>query len=152
MPTNRRGKLRFHPLSNPDEIGLRAGGVVIGAALGAGAAVATIAYLAQTTHNPHRALMIAICVAWGLISAALLFLPRTRIVASRAREPFFLAWSMSVVLCIGIGIVLGGDPYTPLALGFTLPLIFAAMSYPVAGVAVVAAFVLLTSAVSQQLD
>jgi diguanylate cyclase (GGDEF)-like protein len=152
MPTNRRVKLRFQPLSNADEIGLRAGGVVIGAALGAGAAVATIAYLAQTHHNPHRGLMIAICVGWGLISASLLLLPRTRIVASRAREPFFLAWSAAVVLSIGIGIVLEGNPHTPLALGFMLPLIFAAMSYPVAGVAVVGAFVLLTAAVTQQLD
>jgi diguanylate cyclase (GGDEF)-like protein len=143
---------RLEPLSNPDEIRLRADGVLIGAALGGATAIATIGYLLQAQGNPHRGLMIVICLAWGAISASLIALPRARIVASRWREPFFLAWSSAVVLSIGIGIVLEGDPHTPLQLGLTLPLIFAAMSYPVAGAAFIGALVLVTAAVAGALD
>jgi diguanylate cyclase (GGDEF)-like protein len=145
-------KLTLTPLSNPDEIELRARGVVIGGALGIATGAAIIAYLAQTPDNPHRVLMIVICAAWALLSAGLFLLPRRRLAASRWREPFFLAWSAAVIGSIAAGIVLEGNPRTPLALAFTLPLIFAAMSYPVGGTAIVGVLVLAAAGAACALD
>ncbi len=145
-------KFRFTPLSNPDEIELRARGVVIGGALGVATAGAVIAYLALSPQSHHRALMIVICGSWSVLSAAMLKLPRHRIAASRWREPFFLAWSALVVGSIGVGIVLEHNPATPLALTFTLPLIFAAMSYPVWGTGLVGVMVLLAATASLTID
>ena len=63
-------------------------------------------------------------------------------VASRWREPFFLLWSLLVVGSIAFGVVLEDRPNTPLMFGFILPLIFAAISYPVVGTAIVGSIVL----------
>ena len=66
------------------------------------------------------------------MGCGLFVLPRRRLVASRWREPFFLLWSAAVVASIAAGIVLEGRSGTPLMAGFILPMIFAAISYPVA--------------------
>jgi diguanylate cyclase (GGDEF)-like protein len=144
--------MRLSRLSNRDEVELRARGVVIGGALGIATAIAIVAYLAQTPENPHRTLMIGICAAWAAVSAGLFALPRRALVASRWREPFFLAWSAAVIASIGAGMVLEGNPRTPLALAFMLPLVFAAMSYPVAGTALVGFLALAIAAVASALD
>ena len=75
-------------------------------------------------------------------------LPRRRLVASRWREPFFLAWSMLVVGSIAFGVVLEDRPNTPLMFGFILPLIFSAISYPVVATAIVGSLVLASAAVA----
>ena len=79
-------------------------------------------------------------------SAGLCLLPRRRLVASRWREPFFMAWSATVVGSIAVGVVIEGRPGTPLLAGFILPMIFAAISYPVLMTAIVAAFMLVSAA------
>jgi diguanylate cyclase (GGDEF)-like protein len=144
-------RLGFSSLSNPEEIELRANGVVVGAVLGCGTAVAIVTYLALSSESHHKALLAAVCAVWGLLSAGLVALPRRRIAASRWREPFFLTWSAAVVGSVAVGIVLEGNPRTPLTLGFILPLIFAAISYPVAGTAVVGLMVLLGATASSVL-
>jgi hypothetical protein len=58
-------RFSFTPLTNRDEIDLRARGVVTGGALGVATAIAAIAYLAQTPGNPHRELMVVTCCVWG---------------------------------------------------------------------------------------
>ena len=72
-------------------------------------------------------------------------------VASRWREPFFLLWSVLVVGSIAFGIVLEDRANTPLLFGFILPLIFAAISYPVVATAIVGSLVLVFAAGSAAL-
>jgi hypothetical protein len=132
VPTTVLMKTRlFMPLDDPEEIEFRARDIVIGSVLAVATAVAIIAYLAQSSDSRHRALLATICVGWVLVAAGMCLLPRRRLVASRWREPFFMAWSATVVGSIAVGVVIEGRPGTPLLAGFILPMIFAAMSYPV---------------------
>ena len=134
------------PLDDPEEIEFRARDIVIGSVLGVATAIAIIAYLAQSPGSRHRVLLATVCVGWVLVSAGLCLLPRRRLVASRWREPFFLAWSATVVGSIAAGVVIEGRSGTPLLAGFILPMIFAAISYPVLMTAIVAAFMLVSAA------
>ncbi len=57
-------------------------------------------------------------------------LPRERIVRSRLREVFFFAWSLVDLLLIVLASLADGGTGSPLALIFFIPVVFAAMSYP----------------------
>ena len=120
--------------------------MVIGGVLGIGTAIAIVAYLAQSPGSEHRGLLISVCIAWAVVSCGLFVLPRRRLAASRWREPFFLLWSATVIGSIAVGIVIEGRAGTPLMVGFILPLIFAAISYPVVGTAIVGSLVLIGAA------
>ena len=147
MPTTLVMRTRlFMPLDDPEEIEFRARDIVIGSVLGVATAIAIIAYLAQSPGSRHRALLAVVCIGWVLVSAGLCLLPRRRLVASRWREPFFMAWSATVVGSIAAGVVIEGRSGTPLFAGFILPMIFAAISYPVLMTAIVAAFMLVSAA------
>ena len=123
--------MRLRPLTDPEEIALRARDVVIGGVLGMGTAVAIVAYLLQSPFSQHRALLITVCLGWLVFGCGTFLIPGRRIATSRWREPLFLAWSATVIDCIAIGIVIEDRAGTPLTAGFILPLIFAAISYPV---------------------
>jgi diguanylate cyclase (GGDEF)-like protein/PAS domain S-box-containing protein len=141
-------EMRLHALRDPEEIAMRARDVVIGGVLAIGTAVAIIAYLLQSTESAHPLLLGTVCVIWAIASCGMFALPRRRMVASRWREPLFLLWSLLVVGSIAFGIVLEDRPNTPLLFGFILPLIFAAISYPLAGTAIVGSAVLAFAAAS----
>ena len=143
--------MRLRSLTDPEEIALRARDVVIGGALGIGTAIACVAYFARTPAIEHRGLLLAVCIAWAILSSGLFVLPRRRLAASRWREPFFLLWSTTVIGSIAAGIVIEGRTGTPLMAGFILPLIFAAISYPVVGTAIVGSLVLIAAAGSSAL-
>jgi diguanylate cyclase (GGDEF)-like protein/PAS domain S-box-containing protein len=143
-PMYRRMKLR--PLTDPEEIEFRARDVVIGGVLGVATAVAVVTYLALGSSSPHRELLIWICGGWVIVGCGLFALPRRRLVASRAREPFFLLWSSSVIASIAAGIVIEGRSGTPIMAGFLLPLVFAAISYPVLLTAIVGSITLTAAA------
>jgi diguanylate cyclase (GGDEF)-like protein/PAS domain S-box-containing protein len=130
-------EMRLRPLTDPEEIAFRARDVVIGGVLGVATAVAVVLYLALGPPTPHRELMIWICSGWVLVGSVLFVLPRQRLVASRGREPFFLLWSSTVIASIAAGVVIEGRSGTPIMAAFLLPLVFAAMSYPVALTALV---------------
>src|ERR1700761_5074880 len=101
-------------LTDPDEISHRAADVLIGAALAVLTAVAVLVYLALTPGGAHRGALTALCAGWAALSGAMFLLPRRRLVASRHREPFFIAWSAAVALSIAVGLVLEGSPRSPL--------------------------------------
>ncbi|MGA2451892.1 MAG: diguanylate cyclase [Solirubrobacteraceae bacterium] len=95
------------------------------------------AYLALTWQRPHRPLIIAL-FGVGFVGAALVsFLPRERIVRSRFREWFFLGWSLVDLTLIILAALEDGGTGSPLALIFFIPVVFAAMSYPLGSVLVV---------------
>ncbi len=98
---------------------------------------ASAAYLAVTWQRPHRAL-IAVLFGAGFAGAAIVSrLPRERIVRSRVREVFFLGWSLIDLTLIILGVLEDGGTSSPLTLIFFIPVVFAAMSYPLGSVLVV---------------
>jgi diguanylate cyclase (GGDEF)-like protein len=91
-------------------------------------------YVALTWGRPHR-LLIAILFGAGFVSGVLVsLLPREEIVRSRFREIFFFSWSMMDLALIVAATVADGGTGSPLALIFFMPVIFAAMSYPLVSV------------------
>jgi diguanylate cyclase (GGDEF)-like protein len=95
------------------------------------------AYLLATLDRPHRGL-IAILVAVGLAGAlGVYLLPGERIVRSRRREWFFLAWSMLDIALLAVLIAADGGGRSPMALIFFIPMVFGALSYPLRSVALI---------------
>ncbi len=87
-------------------------------------------YVGLTWQRPHRlalAVLFALAVAAGI---AISLLPRERIVRSRFREAFFLGWSVLDLVLVGLLAIADGGTGSPLALIFFVPVVFAAMSYP----------------------
>jgi diguanylate cyclase (GGDEF)-like protein/PAS domain S-box-containing protein len=138
--------MRLRSLTDPDEITIRARDVVIGGVLAIATAIAIVVYLLQSTQSAHPVVLGTVCVIWALASCGMFALPRRRLVASRWREPFFLLWSATVVGSIAFGIVLEGRENGPLLFAFILPLVFAAISYPVYATTVVGVLVLVCAA------
>jgi diguanylate cyclase (GGDEF)-like protein len=86
-----------------------------------------------------RQLILSLLGISAVVALTIYLLPRERIVRSRLREPFFFGWSVLQILVIAI--VYGADktPTSPLALLFFIPLIYAALSYPLPSVVAIAA-------------
>jgi len=91
-------------------------------------------YLALTWRDPHRALIATLFGAGFLGAAVVSRLPRERIVRSRFREVFFLSWSLVDLTLIMLATLADGGTGSPLALIFFVPVVFAAMSYPLGSV------------------
>jgi diguanylate cyclase (GGDEF)-like protein len=99
--------------------------------------IAGFGYVAWTWGQPGRAVLVALFVA-GTIGGALVWaLPTERIIRSRWREPFFVAWSLLDLALIGALVATDGTVNSPLALTLFVPVVFAAMSYPLPSVIVV---------------
>ena len=96
-------------------------------------------YVALTWSRSNRLALAALCAAGAAGGVAISLLPRERIVRSRFREPFFLAWSFVDLALIALLTIADGGTGSPLALMFFVPVVFAATSYPLGSVAAVAA-------------
>ena len=87
-------------------------------------------YFLATWERPHRlALTLIISAAFGA-SIAITLLPMDRLLRGRWLEPFFIAWSSSLIVLIAFASGLDGGTASPLTSLFFLPLVFAALSYP----------------------
>jgi|GEM_PF-624652 len=95
------------------------------------------AYVALTWSRPHRAELLVVFALGMLASIVVYLLPRERIVRSRIREPFFLLWTLTEFAILVAGTLADGGTASPLVLAFFLPVVFSAMSYPLASVALV---------------
>jgi diguanylate cyclase (GGDEF)-like protein len=91
-------------------------------------------YVALTWDRPHRLVIAGLCAVGVAASITVSLLPRERIVRSRLREEFFFAWSVLDLLLIGMLTIADGGTGSPLALIFFVPVVFAAMSYPLGSV------------------
>jgi diguanylate cyclase (GGDEF)-like protein/putative nucleotidyltransferase with HDIG domain len=95
-------------------------------------------YAALTWDRPHRVVLMAtfgVGVLGGLLAAQL---PREQIVRSRYREAFFLSWSLLDLALVSLATWADGGTASPVALTFFIPVVFAAMSYPLVSVLAVA--------------
>ncbi len=109
---------------------MRVATIAMGIWLSYVAAGACEVYFVLTWQRPNRAVLAALCGA--VIVAAFLVsrLPAEQIVRSRQREAFFFTWSLLDLLVIGVSVLLDGGTASPMTLSFFLPVVFAAMSYP----------------------
>ena len=87
-------------------------------------------YFAATGDRPHRALL-AVLVSLAIASSVLIaWVPMERILHGRWCEPFFLGWSAGLIAIIAGSASLDGGSGSPLVVLFFLPLVYAALSYP----------------------
>jgi diguanylate cyclase (GGDEF)-like protein len=87
-----------------------------------------------------RQLIVSLLGITAAVALTIYLLPRERIVRSRWREPFFLGWSVLTILVITVAYGADKTTTSPLALLFFIPLVYAALSYPLLSVLFVAAF------------
>ncbi len=98
---------------------------------------ASALYIGLTWDRPHR-LLISLLFGAGFLGAVVISqLPRAQIVRSRYREAFFFSWSVLDLALIVTATAADGGTRSPLALVLFVPVVFAAMSYPLNSVVVV---------------
>jgi len=98
---------------------------------------ASALYIGLTWERPHR-LAISLLFGVGLVGAVVVSrLPRAKIVRSRYREGFFFGWSVLDLALIVTATAADGGTHSPLALVLFVPVVFAAMSYPLISVVTV---------------
>lgn len=135
-------------IEDVSDLGFRLRTLRIGISVSHGMCLAVGVYAALTWERPHRALivwMLGVSVAWSL---ALWQAPIERIVRGRSRELFFVGWSISIVGFLTGAVLADGGGRSPLAFGFVLPVVFAALSYPLGAVILVSAVDLLACTAS----
>jgi diguanylate cyclase (GGDEF)-like protein len=88
-------------------------------------------YYALSWDGPNRQWLVTMSLASLLATLLLNLAPIERVIANdRWREPFFIAWSGTLIAIITTGAALDGGAHSALALAYFLPLAFAALSYP----------------------
>ena len=92
--------------------------------------LAMAVYVAMTPEQPNRPLIGGLGVAALLASIVVLRLPLESIIRGRWREPFCVSWSAILIGFIAVACWADGGVGAPLESLFFLPMIFAALSYP----------------------
>jgi diguanylate cyclase (GGDEF)-like protein/putative nucleotidyltransferase with HDIG domain len=105
---------------------------------------AGLAYAGTTWDRPDRMLILWLLAALALSGIVVALLPAARIVRSRWCEPLFLGWSLLQIAVVAGMAGADGGATSPLALAFFVPVLFAAVSYPLRSVVVVGAVDVLT--------
>jgi diguanylate cyclase (GGDEF)-like protein len=119
-------------IEDRSEIRFRVESIDIGVRLTLLLCAAGILYALYTWDaRPGRQLIVSLLGVAAAVALTVYLLPHEKLVRSRWREGFFFAWG--VVNIVLITIVVGADrsPTSPLALLFFVPLVYAALSYPV---------------------
>jgi diguanylate cyclase (GGDEF)-like protein len=103
-------------------------------------------YALVTWDQPHRTLIVSLLGVGMLGGLVIWLLPVERIVRSRFAEPFLVSWSVLDVALVAAIVAADGNVRSPYSAVFFLPLIFAALFYPLrsfvpVGALVVFAFV-----------
>jgi diguanylate cyclase (GGDEF)-like protein len=113
--------------------------IVAGVAVSYAMCLALAAWIAATPGHAHRTAMAAMVALGAAIATVVAILPAERILRSRWREAFFLAWSLSYVGVITAIAAVDGGPHSPVVLVYFITLVYAALAYPLASVVVVSA-------------
>lgn len=93
-----------------------------------------IGYALATLSSSHRPLILLLLAGASLTALAVGMLDAERIVRSRWRELFFMGWSLVDIAFIAVIEALDGGARSPISAGYFLPLVFAALSYPLPAV------------------
>jgi diguanylate cyclase (GGDEF)-like protein len=96
-------------------------------------------YSLLTWSQPHRPLLVGLAVTTALVTVAMTRLPIEGLVSGRWCEPFFVGWSASVVAVVALIIGLDGGVASPTDGLLFLPVVFAALSYPMRSTLIVGA-------------
>src|SRR5204863_9430952 len=85
-----------------------------------------------------RQLIVSLLGISAAVALTIYLLPRERIVRSRWCEPFFVLWSVLQILVITVAYGADKTTTSPLALLFFIPMVYAALSYPLPSMIAVA--------------
>jgi diguanylate cyclase (GGDEF)-like protein len=129
-----------HPVADWSEIRFRTESVRAGVRLAAFIFGAGLCYVAVTWDHPHRPALICLLALILVLATVVSWLLVDRIVRSPRRELSFILWSLAWIGTTAALMGLDGGGSSPLALLFFLPLVFAALSYPLRSVAFLGAF------------
>jgi len=116
---------------------------------------AELLYCVLTPQGPHRVLLAAIAIAAAIGTLPLFVLPLRPILHHPRGMLFFYAWTVALCALLTVGLVLDGGITSPLVVLFFLPLTYAALAYPLEGVAVAGAGVaagLLTATAAEPVE
>jgi diguanylate cyclase (GGDEF)-like protein/putative nucleotidyltransferase with HDIG domain len=91
---------------------------------------AGVCYLLVTWDGQNRYLILSLLGGIAIAGLTIVLLPIERIVRSRFGEPFFVLWSLVQIALIAGIVWSDGGAFSPLAVLFFLPLVFAALFYP----------------------
>jgi predicted signal transduction protein with EAL and GGDEF domain len=109
---------------------LRAQMVKAGVWLTVAACVTGSLYALATWQQPNRDLLIAL-FATGCATALAIHLVRPeRLLRSRYADAFFVAWSLTTIILIAVGVAADHGARSPLTFVFFLPMVYAAVFYP----------------------
>ena len=96
-------------------------------------------YVVATWDRPDRQLIASLFGIGAVVALLFVLIPHERVVRSRWREPFFLLWSATQIALTTVVVAADGGSTSPLALLFFIPVVFAALTYPLASVVAIAA-------------
>jgi diguanylate cyclase (GGDEF)-like protein/putative nucleotidyltransferase with HDIG domain len=91
---------------------------------------AGLAYVAVTWDEPHRSTLVDLFAIAAIPGLLMVLLPLQRIVRSRFNSVFFVAWSLVQIGIVGAIVATDGGATSPLTVLFFIPLVFAALFYP----------------------
>jgi diguanylate cyclase (GGDEF)-like protein/putative nucleotidyltransferase with HDIG domain len=95
-----------------------------------GVCLAGFAYCVATWEHPNRSWIIAIFASGLVAGTVIAALPMDRIVRSRFVDVFFVTWSMLDIALIALAVAADGGARSAFTLIFFLPMVFAAVFYP----------------------
>jgi diguanylate cyclase (GGDEF)-like protein/putative nucleotidyltransferase with HDIG domain len=123
---------------DPSALRLREASITVGVWLTYALCAAGESYVVLTWHEPRRAYLACVFGVGAVTGVVLSRVPRERIVRGVWREPFFLTWSILDLALITLATFIDHGTASPISLIFIIPVVFAAMSYPLRSVATVA--------------
>ena len=141
-PIEARQLAREHAgIEDRSEVRFRVQSIDIGIRLALLMCAAGILYSLYTWDDRSgRQLILSLLGISAAVALLVYLLPHDRIVRSHWREPFFFGWSVLNILVITVAVGADKQATSPLALLFFIPLVYAALSYPlysVLGIAVI---------------
>lgn len=128
---------RRHSVTDFSEIRFRTESIEAGIKLWLVVCAGGWGYVASTIGQPNRGLIASLFGIGAISSLLFVLVPHERVVRGRWREPFFLMWSIINIALAASVVYADGGSTSPLSLLFFIPLVFAALSYPLASVVVI---------------
>jgi hypothetical protein len=118
--------------SDPTGVEFRLRNVRAGVALSVFCCTYLLGYCAITWSRPHRDVLLGLAIYSIVSSLVMLRLPLEPVMRHpRWREAFFMGWSSLLIVFVTIIVLVDGGVSSPIAAVDFLPLVFAALSYPV---------------------